>query len=752
VFVDSYLEDNQTYYYSVASVTAGGYEGDKSVPVHKTAHYAVLLVHGVCSDSTAWDTYKDLLRNNGFTVYTISLTPNDARPQDVVGQLEARIASIPGAKINVVAHSMGGLVTREYIARQVDSHRPVRVNRLITLGTPHHGSDGATWLVDHPLIRGILGCPMNSPAYMDLVPGSNFLNGLNYGAGPGEPYRVSTSEPRSSESLRDPSVQIFTVAGTGEVCSFLNPLTRPAWTSPNGDHMPNDGVVSTFSANLTNPAATGWDDVNLGVGALTHCACFPGVFCWQHYTQSVALEALVDGLLQGQVPASAPLLAQAPQGVEGAQTEPTLAELPAPSGTLAPGATQESAFVVPATTLLQAGLFAASPLQLKLRTPSNQVLTAADTVSVPGLTYLGDGAGNACFVVNNPVPGTWGFIVDGTASSQAVAFAGIIQIANTRLLHLDLTSSEITAGDSLGVKAWIADNGVPLPGVSWNSTLTRPDLTNAAFTLHDDGAHGDAGPNDGIFGVFLKGTASGTYSIQVTGTPPGGGINDARTGGATFEVTKLSDLMIGQDGVRFGSPVVNPGQQVMVYAIVKNSGTTPANGVRVEFWDGDPGVQFGSASVNFAPGETKPVGVSWTAAAPDTHEIRVTVSPFSLAAEQDYTNNSASALVVLGQAVTDAPTTDSRPLFSLGVGSPNPFTDGVTFRFSLAATGPATLQVFDVQGRLVRDWHWEALRSGQNAVRWDGRTRTGSRCSSGVYFYKLTSSGQSLTKKVVRLR
>ncbi len=51
-------------------------------------------------------------------------------------------AKIKGGRIDIVAHSLGGLVSRTYI-QALGGDR--RVDRLITLGTPHHGSHAAWW-------------------------------------------------------------------------------------------------------------------------------------------------------------------------------------------------------------------------------------------------------------------------------------------------------------------------------------------------------------------------------------------------------------------------------------------------------------------------------------------------------------------------------------------------------------------------------------------------------------------------------
>ena len=82
----------------------------------------------------------------------------------------------------IVAHSMGGLVTRQYLAREGGSSR---ISRLITLGTPHFGSEWA---------RAALFLPGCYTAAKQMLPGSvnEFLRDLN-DAGP---QTLRGSEPQ----------------------------------------------------------------------------------------------------------------------------------------------------------------------------------------------------------------------------------------------------------------------------------------------------------------------------------------------------------------------------------------------------------------------------------------------------------------------------------------------------------------------------------------------------------------------------
>ena len=85
--------------------------------------------------------------------------PLDALAASIHPSVAGFAATIPGA-LHVVAHSMGGLLARAYLAR----HRPARLGRVVMLGTPNGGSEVADLLRDWPLYRIVFG-----PAGQQLV-------------------------------------------------------------------------------------------------------------------------------------------------------------------------------------------------------------------------------------------------------------------------------------------------------------------------------------------------------------------------------------------------------------------------------------------------------------------------------------------------------------------------------------------------------------------------------------------------------
>ena len=112
---------------------------------HMTVHPAsarvpVLLVHGYGCNSGFWAHLAPLLDREGISHASIDLEPVAAGIDDYAPLIEARVrelcAATGAARIAVVAHSMGGLAARAWMRM----HGSARVAKLVTLGTPHHGT------------------------------------------------------------------------------------------------------------------------------------------------------------------------------------------------------------------------------------------------------------------------------------------------------------------------------------------------------------------------------------------------------------------------------------------------------------------------------------------------------------------------------------------------------------------------------------------------------------------------------------
>lgn len=90
--------------------------------------------------------------------------------------------------------------------------------------------------------------------------------------------------------------------------------------------------------------------------------------------------------------------------------------------------------------------------------------------------------------------------------------------------------------------------------------------------------------------------------------------------------------------------------------------------------------------------------------------------------------------------------------FSLGQNYPNPFNPSTTIEFTSSRRENLHLAVYNILGREVRTLLDGPVGEGSHQLVWDGLDNKGSRVASGVYFYRLNSSSQALTKKMVLLK
>jgi hypothetical protein len=84
---------------------------------------------------------------------------------------------------------------------------------------------------------------------------------------------------------------------------------------------------------------------------------------------------------------------------------------------------------------------------------------------------------------------------------------------------------------------------------------------------------------------------------------------------------------------------------------------------------------------------------------------------------------------------------------------PNPFNPLTSISFSVPAPGRnVTLKVFDVSGRRVRTLLENAQVSGTRVVEWDGTDSRGHSVATGIYFYRLETEKESLTRKMILIK
>lgn len=90
--------------------------------------------------------------------------------------------------------------------------------------------------------------------------------------------------------------------------------------------------------------------------------------------------------------------------------------------------------------------------------------------------------------------------------------------------------------------------------------------------------------------------------------------------------------------------------------------------------------------------------------------------------------------------------------FALSQNYPNPFNPSTQIDFALPQRSNVRIEIFNVQGQLVRGLVDAVMAPGFYSVEWDGRDHGASQVASGIYFYRLVAGDFRETKKMVMLK
>lgn len=119
------------------------------------AHPPVLLLHGFVDNRSTFAVLRRSLHQHGWPqVQAINYSPliGDIRTAaELLGRHVEEVCAHTGRRrVDVVGHSLGGLIARYYVQRLGGD---LRIRTLVTLGTPHSGTRAVPALAPHPIIR-----------------------------------------------------------------------------------------------------------------------------------------------------------------------------------------------------------------------------------------------------------------------------------------------------------------------------------------------------------------------------------------------------------------------------------------------------------------------------------------------------------------------------------------------------------------------------------------------------------------------
>jgi hypothetical protein len=84
--------------------------------------------------------------------------------------------------------------------------------------------------------------------------------------------------------------------------------------------------------------------------------------------------------------------------------------------------------------------------------------------------------------------------------------------------------------------------------------------------------------------------------------------------------------------------------------------------------------------------------------------------------------------------------------------APNPFGHLTRVEYIIPRAGHVTIRVYDVRGRLIRTLLNQSVVEGTHIASWDAQDENGRNVTSGIYFVRMTSFGQTTVRKALVLR
>jgi len=90
--------------------------------------------------------------------------------------------------------------------------------------------------------------------------------------------------------------------------------------------------------------------------------------------------------------------------------------------------------------------------------------------------------------------------------------------------------------------------------------------------------------------------------------------------------------------------------------------------------------------------------------------------------------------------------------FKLFQNAPNPFSKSTAISYHLPKTGKVSLNIYNINGQLVKTLVNSDQPAGRYTANWDRRDNQNKQVSAGVYIYRLSAGNQTLSKKLIVLK
>lgn len=221
--------------------------------------HPIILAHGIArfdaliGNRSYWNGIPKILRSKQYRIHQTKVDwagPVKKRAEQLATQVKDLITKNRYSKVNIIAHSMGGLDARYAIVK--NSLAP-HVASLTTLGTPHHGSSFADWAFEEGIADRVI--PVFEGLGIDM---GGFEDLTTYAC------KARNRELDGFEEKNDHKILYQTYAGVQDIWDIFWPLL-PSYRIIQRREGPNDGFTAVSSAKWKDKYFKGicdWDHLN----------------------------------------------------------------------------------------------------------------------------------------------------------------------------------------------------------------------------------------------------------------------------------------------------------------------------------------------------------------------------------------------------------------------------------------------------------------------------------------------------------
>ena len=478
-------------------------------------------------------------------------------------------------KINVFAHSKGGLVTRHALRNAGVAEK---VDYLITFGSPHHGTDWITTVANLNCGKGAFPNQADRDACWasarELTVGAirdNFnYEGCTKGRWPWSGY--TDCRPRY---VQQPDVQYLSIVGGAGDIGAKNatfPWDADAIPFPN-----NADVAAQFGNNFNHTNINSAQEPYRCAISLIDNRIYGRDNC------PASVSAVNSSLSEGVVGPIWP-------DEEYQLVDETSGNLEASARTTRT-VTMDSAMQVLFNVVVSNELSSFS-----LRDPAGHAITPA----TPGLVYSVQQSDllGWWYQYSIPTPDAGIWTLEITAAEDA-NYSSNVMAHSDSILSLATDKRTYAPGKLVTVEAALVKGTTPLAGTTITLTVTHPDGTTLSILAVDDGTHGDQGADDNVYaGQFDSSSVIGRHTLSAEAIRG----QTRRSEETYFDVTRqtariasvVSELPADTNGnslydelnIRVALQVAEPGNFEVLCSLIDSQGNTVASASFATLRDG----------------------------------------------------------------------------------------------------------------------------------------------------------------------